>query len=241
MTTRPPDHPTIGRWFPTVTAVFVTTLVISNIIAVKLALIGGLALPAAVILFPVAYIFGDILTEVYGYARARQVIWTGFACNLLAVVAIWIAGRLPAAPFWTAALYDSPAAAQQAYDAILGFTPRLLLASFCAYLVGEFLNSYVLARLKVSTGGRYLWVRTIASTLVGEGVDSALFILLAFAGIFPTAALSQAILSQWLVKSAYEALATPLTYLAVNWLKRQEGLDVFDRETNFSPVALRTS
>ncbi len=225
------------RWFPFVTAVFVTTLITSNIIAVKLVRLFGLFLPAAVVLFPVAYIFGDILTEVYGYARARQVIWTGFACNLLAVTAIWIGGRLPAAPFWSAGTFTTPESAQQAYQAILGFTPRLLAASFAAYLVGEFLNSYVLARLKIRTAGRFLWLRTITSTIVGEGADSAVFITLAFYGIFPLAGLGQAILSQWLFKVAYETLATPLTYLVINALKRAEGVDVFDYETKFTPLA----
>jgi uncharacterized integral membrane protein (TIGR00697 family) len=224
------------RWFPTIVAVFTVTLVVSNIIAVKLMDLFGLTLPAAVILFPVAYIFGDVLTEVYGYARARQAIWTGFACNVLAVAAIWIAGRLPAASIWTAGVYDAPEQASLAYQAILGFTPRLLVASFIAYLAGEFVNSFVLARLKVATGGRMLWVRTIASTLVGQGIDSAIFISLAFAGILPSQALLQAILAQWLVKSAFEALATPLTYAVVNGLKRSEGQDVFDRDTDFSPL-----
>lgn len=227
------------RWFHVVTAVFVTTLILSNIIAVKLVHILGLFLPAAVILFPLVYILGDVLTEVYGYARARQVIWTGFACNLLAVGAIWIAGLLPAAPFWAAGAFETPSAAQQAYQAILGFTPRLLAASFVAYLAGEFLNAFVLAKLKVKTEGRWLWLRTISSTIVGEGVDSALFITLAFYGIFPPDGLAQAILSQWLFKVAYETLATPLTYLVVNALKRAEGMDAFDRETNFNPLALR--
>jgi queuosine precursor transporter len=226
------------QWLPMITAVFVTTLIISNIIAVKLVRLGGLYLPAAVVLFPISYIFGDILTEVYGYARARQVIWTGFACNLLAVIAIFIGGWLPAAPFWTAGVYNSPAEASQAYQAILGFTPRLLLASFIAYLVGEFLNSFVLAKLKVRTGGRYLWVRTIASTIVGEGADSLVFISIAFLGILPTSALGLTILSQWLFKVAYEILATPLTYLVVNALKRVEGVDYYDHDTNFSPFNL---
>ena len=149
------------KWFHVVTALFVTTLIVSNIIAVKLISVWSLVLPAAVILFPIAYIIGDVLTEVYGFARARQVIWTGFFCNLIAVLAIWITGRLAPAPFWALGLFDSPQAAQQAYDAILGFAPRLLLASFLAYLVGEFLNSIILAKLKVRTEGRYLWVRTI--------------------------------------------------------------------------------
>ncbi len=224
------------RWFPLVTALFVTTLIISNIIAVKVVQIGPLFVPAAVILFPVAYIFGDILTEVYGYARARQVIWTGFFCNLLAVVAIWIGGLLPAAPFWSAGSFTSPQTAQQAYQSILGFTPRLLLASFIAYLIGEFLNSFVLAKLKVRTGGRFLWLRTISSTIIGQGADSTVFLSIAFSGIFSTSELGSAILSQWLFKVSYEVLATPLTYVVVRWLKRVENEDYYDRETNFNPV-----
>jgi hypothetical protein len=224
------------RWLPLVTAVFVTTLIISNIIAVKLVRIAGLILPAAVVLFPVAYIFGDILTEVYGYANARRVIWTGFFCNLLAVLAIWIGGALPAAPFWSIGAFGSAEQAQQAYQAVLGFTPRLLSASFCAYLVGEFLNSYVLAKLKVRTQGRFLWLRTISSTIVGEGADSAVFITIAFSGILSPAQIGTTVLSQWLFKVAYETLATPLTYVVVNFLKRAEREDYFDRETNFNPV-----
>ncbi len=226
------------RWFTFVTAIFVTTLIISNIIAVKLVSIAGLILPAAVVLFPVAYIFGDVLTEVYGYARARQVIWTGFFCNLLAVAAIWIAGLLPAAPFWTGGVYQTPTQAQQAYQVILGFTPRLLLASFIAYLVGEFLNSIVLAKLKVRTAGRFLWIRTISSTLIGQGADSAIFITVAFLGILPGGDLFRTILSQWAFKVAYETLATPLTYWIVNALKRAENENYFDRDTNFNPVSL---
>ena len=224
------------KWFHVVTALFVTTLVVSNIIAVKLISVWTLVLPAAVILFPIAYIIGDILTEVYGYEKARKVIWTGFFCNLVAVLAIWLAGRLIPPPFWTLGVFDSPQIAQQAYDAVLGFAPRLLLASFLAYLVGEFLNSFVLAKLKVRTEGRYLWLRTIGSTIVGQGADSAVFITIAFWGVFPAFAIGQAILSQWLFKVAFETLATPFTYWVVNALKRSEGVDVFDRETNFSPI-----
>lgn len=224
------------RWFHVVSAVFVTTLIVSNIIAVKLITFAGLVLPAAVILFPVAYIIGDILTEVYGFARARQVIWTGFFCNLLAVAAIWIAGRLTPPPFWAIGVFDSPETAQQAYQAILGFTPRLLLASFLAYLVGEFLNSIVLAKLKVRTEGRYLWLRTVSSTIVGQGADSLVFITIAFWGIFPAFAIGGAILSQWLFKVVFEALATPFTYMIVNALKRSEGVDVYDQDTKFSII-----
>ena len=226
------------RWFTLVTAIFVTTLIISNIIAVKLVQIGSLVLPAAVILFPISYIFGDILTEVYGYRNARKVIWIGFACNFLAVVAIYAAGVLPAASFWSAGDFSTPSTAQQAYTAILGFAPRLLIASFCAYLIGEFLNSFVLAKLKLKTKGKYLWLRTIGSTIIGQGADSAVFITIAFLGILPSGLLLTSILSQWLFKVAYETLATPLTYLAVNFLKRNEREDVFDEHTNFSPVAL---
>jgi queuosine precursor transporter len=225
------------RWLPLVTAVFVTSLIVSNIVAVKLVNIAGLTLPAAVVMIPIAYIFGDILTEVYGYEKARQVIWIGFFCNLLAVIAFIIGGIMPAAPFWTAGSFDSVSSAQQAYQAILGFTPRLLIASFIAYLFGDFLNSIVLARLKVKTKGRFLWVRTIASTLVGEGVDSLIFISIAFWGIFSPGDLGTAILSQWLFKVGYEVIATPLTYAIVNWLKKVEHEDYFDRDTNFNPIA----
>jgi len=228
----------VFRWYPLVAAVFVTTLIISNIIAVKLVQLFGLILPAAVVLFPIAYIFGDILTEVYGYARARQVIWMGFFCNLLAVLAIWMAGALPAADFWSAGVYAGPTEAQQAYQAILGFTPRLLLASFIAYLVGEFLNAFALAKLKIRTQGRMLWLRTISSTILGEGADSAIFISIAFFGVIPSEGLATAILSQWGFKVAYETLATPLTYLVVNWLKKAEQQNYFDKETNFNPFSV---
>ena len=224
------------RWLSLVTAIFVTTLIISNIIGVKLVRVAGLVLPAAVVLFPVAYIFGDILTEVYGYANARRVIWTGFLCNLLAVAAIWVAGLLPAAPFWTAGAFKTAETAQQAYTAILGFAPRLLAASFLAYLLGEFLNSFVMAKLKLRTQGRFLWLRTITSTIIGEGADSAVFISVAFWGILAPGSIVTSILSQWLFKVVYEVLATPLTYLIVNALKRSENEDYYDRNTDFNPV-----
>ena len=226
------------RWLPFVTAVFVTTLIVSNIIAVKLVNLFGLFVPAAVILFPVAYIFGDVMTEVYGYARARRVIWTGFFCNLIAVIAIWVSGQLPTAPFWGLIGFATPEDAQQAYQAVLGLTPRLLAASFAGYLVGEFLNSIVLAKLKVRTAGRFLWLRTILSTIIGEGADSAIFLTIAFSGIIPASGLAQAILSQWSVKVIYETLATPLTYIVVNALKKAEGEDYFDSKTDFNPIKI---
>ncbi len=218
----------VSKWFVAIAAIFITSLLTANIISVKLISIFGFFLPAGVIIFPISYIFGDILTEVYGYRLARLVIWLGFLCNFLAVVAIGLAQLLPPAPFWQG---------QEAYQAILGYTPRLLAASFLAYLGGEFTNSYILARLKMLTRGRWLWLRTIASTLVAQSLDSAVFISLAFVGTIPPAGLLNAIFTQWFFKSAYEALATPLTYTVTNFLKRVEGLDTFDYDTNFNPMA----
>ena len=224
------------RWLPTITAVFVTSLILSNIIAVKLISVGPFILPAAILIFPISYIFGDILTEVYGYTRARQVIWVGFFLNLLAVFVIWVSIELPPAPFWKMGLFDSAKSSQQAYEAIFRFTPRILGASFVAYLFGEFLNSFVLAKMKVASRGRHLWSRTIGSTLVGQLADSGIFIVLAFYGMIPFASLGQMIFTQWLMKSAYEALVTPITYIVVNYLKRVEKEDYYDRGTNFNPL-----
>jgi queuosine precursor transporter len=218
-----------SKWFILVTAVFITALVIANIIAVKLVTLFGLVLPAAIIIFPISYIVGDVLTEVYGYSKARQVIWLGFFCNLIAVVAVWCGQKLPPAPFWHG---------QEAYEQILGYTPRLLAASFAAYLIGEFANSLVLAKMKIATKGRWLWTRTIGSTLVGQGVDSLVFISLAFLGTMPIAGLASIIVTQWLGKSLYETAATPLTYVVVNFLKRAEGIDVYDYDTRFNPLAI---
>jgi uncharacterized integral membrane protein (TIGR00697 family) len=227
------------RWLPAITAVFVTSLVVSNIIAVKLVSVGPFSLPAAILIFPVSYIFGDILTEVYGYAKARRVIWIGFGCNLLAVFIFYLSVELPPAPFWRTGDFSTAAAAQQAYQAVFGSTPRILAASFLAYLVGEFLNSFVLAKMKITTRGRHLWMRTIGSTIVGQLADSGVFIFLAFYGTVPPDALVTMAGSQWLVKSAYEATATPLTYLTVNFLKRAEREDFYDRKTNFNPLRWR--
>ena len=223
-------------WLPPIAAVFVTSLIVSNLIAVKLVSVGPLFLPAAILIFPVSYIFGDILTEVYGYARARRVIWIGFGCNLLAVIAIWLSIELPPAPFWKVPPFQSPEASQQAYRAVFGFTPRILAGSFLAYLAGEFLNSFVLAKMKIATGGRHLWARTIGSTLVGQLADSGVFIFLAFYGTIPSDSLGGMAVSQWLMKSAYEAAVTPFTYLVVNYLKRVEGEDYYDRNTRFNPL-----
>jgi len=218
-----------SQWFVLVVAVFITSLITANIIAVKMIDVFDFVLPAAIVVFPISYIAGDILTEVYGYASARKVIWLGFVCNSLVVLAIWIGALLPSAGFWDG---------QQAYEQILGYTPRLLLASFLAYLVGEFANSFVLAKMKVATNGRWLWTRTVGSTIVGQGLDSLVFITLAFGNTIPMVGLSSAIITQWVAKSLYEAAATPITYYVVNHLKAREGLDVFDSNTTFSPLAL---
>lgn len=217
------------RYLSIVTGVFVTCLIISNIITVKIVAIGDVVMSAAITIFPISYIFGDILTEVYGYARSRQVIWTGFACNLLAVLAIQIGAWLPAAPFWQG---------QAAYEQILGYAPRLLLASFIAYLVGEFSNSFVLAKLKIITQGKWLWSRTISSTFVGQGFDTALFTLIAFTGTLTPEVMINISLTEWLLKCLYEVVATPVTYAVVNFLKRAEREDYYDYTTDFNPFKI---
>ena len=217
-------------WFIISAAIFITCLITANITAVKLIAVAGLVLPAAIIIFPLSYIFGDILTEVYGYRQARRIIWLGFLCNFIAVIAIWLGQVLPPASFWNA---------QTAYERILGYTPRLLAASFSAYLLGEFANSFIMAKMKIATRGRWLWSRTIGSTVVGEGLDSLVFMTLAFWGEIPMAGLAAAIITQWLVKSAYEGAVTPLTYVAVKFLKRREGIDTYDYKTRFNPFLLK--
>ena len=219
----------VSPWFVMIVALFITCLITANIIAVKLISLYGFILPAAILIFPLSYIIGDVLTEVYGYRQARRVIWLGFVCNFITVVAIWIGQMLPSASFWDG---------QASYERILGSAPRLLFASFLAYLVGEFSNAFVLAKLKIATKGRWLWLRTIGSTLIGQGLDSALFITLAFVGTIPLNALFAAVVIQWLAKSAYEAVVTPLTYVVVTFLKRKEGVDVYDHDTKFNPLLI---
>jgi uncharacterized integral membrane protein (TIGR00697 family) len=227
----------VSQRFVVVAALFITCLITANIIAVKLITLGvgpvrlggfefPAPLPAAIIIFPLSYIIGDILTEVYGYRQARRVIWLGFLCNLIAVVAFWLAGLIP--PFQPAV--------QDAYERILGYTPRILVASFAAYLVGEFANSFVLAKMKIRTKGRFLWARTIGSTIIGQGLDASVFIAIAFGGEEPAALIAGMILTHWLVKTGYEAVATPFTYAVVNYLKRKEGIDTYDYDTDFNPL-----
>jgi len=210
-----------------ITAVFITCLITANIIAVKVISLGPVILPAAIFVFPLSYIFGDILTEVYGYRQARKVIWLGFICNLIFVIFAWVGQILPPAPFW---------GGQEAYESILGYTPRLLAASFLGYLAGEFTNSFILAKMKIMTRGRWLWSRTIGSTIVGEGLDTSIFITLAFIGTPSFVPIM--LLYHWLAKTAIEAIATPCTYSVVNFLKKKEAIDTYDYETNFNPFLI---
>ena len=207
-----------------ITAIFITCLITANVIAVKVISLGSVVLPAAIFIFPLSYIFGDVLTEVYGYRQARKVIWLGFTCNLIFVIFAWVGQILPPAPFWEK---------QEAYESILGYTPRLLAASFSGYLVGEFTNSFVLAQMKMLTRGRWLWSRTIGSTILGQGLDTSIFITLAFIGT--PSFLPIMILYHWLAKTVIEAVATPFTYATVNFLKKKEEIDTYDDRTNFNP------
>lgn len=215
--------------FVTCAALFVTCLLTANTIAAKLIVVGGVVLTAGIVIFPLSYVIADVLTEVWGFRITRRVIWLGFACNVVMVAAIWIAGEIQAAPF---------GASQFAYDEVLGQTPRILAASFAAYLVGEFANAFVLAKLKIATRGRHLWLRTIGSTVIGQAIDSAVFVTLAFAGMMPASVLAGLVAGQWLVKVAYEAAGTPIVYPVVAWLKAREGVDVYDYDTDFNPIRL---
>ncbi len=214
----------VSHRFVIITAIFITCLITANIIAVKVISLGFLILPAAIFVFPVSYIFGDVLTEVYGYRWARRVIWLGFICNLIFVIFTWVGQILPPASFWEG---------QEAYESILGYTRRLLAASFCGYLAGEFANSFVLAKMKILTRGRWLWSRTISSTIVGQGLDTLIFLTGAYFGTPSFVPIM--ILYHWLAKAVIEAVATPLTYAVVNYLKKKEAIDAYDYETNFNP------
>jgi len=226
------------RYYDFVMAAFVTILICSNLIGpakiaqVELPLFGAVAFGAGVLFFPISYVFGDILTEVYGYARARRVIWAGFAGLGFASFMASVVVALPPAPFWEH---------QQAYEVAFGTTWRIAGASMIAYFCGEFVNSYVLAKMKIMTRGKWLWTRTIGSTIFGEAVDSALFYPLAFynSGIIPNEALPKVMLVQFIAKVGVEVLFTPVTYKIVNALKRAEHEDYYDRRTNFNPFAMK--
>jgi uncharacterized integral membrane protein (TIGR00697 family) len=226
------------RYYDIIMAAFVAILLLSNIIGASkratldLPLIGAWSFGAGVMFFPISYIIGDVLTEVYGYARARRVIWVGFGALIFMAFMSWVVVSLPPAEGWPG---------QAAYESVFGNSWRIVLASITAFWVGEFANSFVLARMKSLTGGRYLWTRTIGSTVVGQGLDSLIFYPLAFYGLagWPIEQLWQVVVSQFVIKTLWEALLTPVTYAVVGTLKRREGVDVFDEHTDFTPFRAR--
>jgi len=219
------------RYFDLITATFVVVLIVSNIASTKVVLFGPFTFDGGTILFPLAYIFGDVLTEVYGYKHSRRVIWTGFGLLLLATLTFGLVNALP-----TASDQGSQKAAQ-AFASVLGLVPRIVIASLIAYWVGEFTNSYVLAKLKIFTQGRWLWTRTIGSTLVGEGLDTAIFLFIAFYGVWDNSLLGTVFVSNYIFKVGVEVLFTPITYAVVSFLKRVENEDYYDRDTDFNPFA----
>ncbi|NJC05977.1 hypothetical protein GGQ97_001770 [Sphingomonas kaistensis] len=226
------------RYFDLVMAAFVVILLLSNILGagkvseITLPVIGLWPFGAGILFFPVAYVIGDVLTEVYGYARARRCIWVGTAALLFMAFMSWVVVSLPPAAGWSG---------QGAYEQVFGQVPRIVMASIVAFWAGEFVNAAVLARMKLWTGGRHLWTRTIGSTIAGQGVDSLIFYPLAFWGAagWTNDLVLKVLLTQWALKVAWEAILTPVTYLVVGALKRREGLDVFDERTNFTPFAAR--
>ena len=215
------------RYFDFVMAAFCVVLILPNVVgAAKVAEIGGFTFGAGILFFPISYVLGDILTEVYGYARARRVIWAGFAASLFAALMCSVIVAMPPAPGW---------GGQEQYAAVFGQVWRIVAASMLAFWAGEFVNSYVLARMKVWTQGRMLWARMIGSTVFGQGVDSLIFYPLAFLGVWTNAQVLTVMVTNWALKVAWEAILTPLTYAVVGWLKRREGVDVYDQATDFTP------
>lgn len=209
---------------------FVTCLLLSNIIAGKLIDVYGTTLTAGVILFPVTYIFGDVITEVYGFKQSRLIIWSGFICNIFMVLIFMATVALPFPSYWPG---------QEAYATVLSMTPRVVFASLIAYFIGEFSNSVVLSKVKVITSGSHLWMRTIGSTIIGEGLDTLLFITIVFYGVVTNKVLLQMMVIQYIWKVVYEILATPFTYAIVNWVKKVEGIDVYDYNIHYNPFNLK--
>ena len=218
------------KYFDLIMALFVAVLLVSNIASSKILSLGPFTFDGGTLLFPISYIFGDILTEVYGYRRSRRVIWAGFACAGLMAGVLALVGALPPAEGWEN---------QEAYEAILGVTPRIVLGSLVAYFAGEFSNSYTLAKMKVLTKGRWLWTRTIGSTLVGEGIDTVLFVTIAFAGTMAWSLFWAIIVSNYVFKVGLEAVMTPATYRITSFLKQAENEDVYDIDTDFNPFKIR--
>ena len=217
------------KYLGAISVYFVSILLISNVASAKIVDFGWFTFDGGTLLFPLSYIFGDILTEVYGYKQSRRVIWLGFFSAFMMSVIFIVVGKLPSAPGWNN---------QVAYDAILGLTPRLVIASLIAYASGEFSNSYILAKMKIFTKGKMLWTRTIGSTIVGEFVDSILFIVIAFFGILPNSLLITLIISNYIFKTSIEVIFTPITYKVVNFLKKKENEDYYDTDTNFNPFKI---
>ncbi|MFB0613641.1 queuosine precursor transporter [Aurantiacibacter poecillastricola] len=219
------------RYFDLVMAAFVVVLVLSNVIgAAKLSTVSGFTFGAGILFFPLSYVIGDVLTEVYGYARARRVVWAGFAALVFMAVMSFVVVALPPAASWSG---------QEAYEQVFGQVPRIVLASVTAFWAGEFVNSYVMARMKVWTRGKALWTRTIGSTVVGQGVDSLLFYPIAFLGVWATSDVLLVMVTNWALKVGWEAVLTPVTYRVVGLLKAREGVEIFDTDTDFSPFATR--
>lgn len=214
------------RYYEALVHAFVVVLLISNLVGQKITAVGPFRISGAQLLFPIAYIFGDIFTEVYGYAASRRAIWIGFFASALLSVMGMLTVWLPPAPGWEN---------QEAFATVFGFVPRMVAASLAAFWAGEFANSFVLSKMKLLTGGRYLWTRTIGSTAVGQGVDTAVLMFLAFAGRLDPGTILNLIGSGYLGKVLYEAAATPLTYAVVGFLKRREGVDVFDAGVSYNP------
>ena len=220
------------EYFDFVMAAFVAILLLSNVLGagkvanIALPGIGDWPFGAGILFFPLSYVIGDVLTEVYGYARARRCIWAGFAGLLFMAMMSWVVVALPPHESW---------GGQAAYESVFGQVPRIVFASIIAFWAGEFANSYVLARMKIWTAGRHLWTRTIGSTVVGQGIDSLIFYPLAFYGVWDSRTLLVVLATQWVLKVGWEALLTPVTYLVVGWLKRREGIDVYDEGTDFTP------
>jgi len=218
------------KYLDVITVAFVSVLLISNVASSKILDLGAFTFDGGTILFPLSYIFGDILTEVYGYGRSRRVIWMGFFAAMLMSLCFMVVGALPASPEWSH---------QEAYDVILGLTPRIVVASLTAYFLGEFVNSYIMAKMKILTKGKYLWARTIGSTLGGEFVDTAIFVGVAFYGVLPGEILPAILISNFVFKTMVEVLFTPVTYAIVGFLKRSEQEDHYDYDTNFNPFKAR--
>ncbi len=217
------------RYFDYVMAAFVAILLLSNLIgASKLASLGGYTFGAGILFFPISYVIGDVLTEVYGYANARRCVWMGFAALVFMAFMSWAVVAMPAADGW---------GGQAAYESVFGSTWRIVAASVIAFWAGEFVNSFVLAKMKILTGGKHLWSRTIGSTFFGQAIDSAIFYPVAFLGVWSGAQVLTVMVTNWLLKVLWEALLTPVTYVVVGWLKAREGVEVFDSGTDFSPFA----